>query len=299
MRVHIVKRNDTFESIAQHYGISLQDLIGMNTHINYLAGLVPGLKIKLPDTNRKGGLSFQEKVQTHFPKVDTQAVDIPQAGEAAEAAAEILDAGAIDPAGSIFAPQPLEDAMTIPLQGLETPAIADGVQSGVPAEPPAPMPTFEGPSTNVVNEGVSNLMGGMQPGNFAPETYGIPRPMESYEAAMYSQAYQTMPNFTSYGWEMPQFPSPYFERSTIHIPPGSYTTYIPGPATVIFHNNWEPRNDFHYPSEHSPVVYPGGYGYQYRGAAPCMGRPAVMPAPNPIAHRYPDEASYWAAFPWK
>lgn len=53
MKIHIVQRNDTFQSIAEKYNVSVQDLIGMNTHINHLAGLVPGLKVKVPSPVRK------------------------------------------------------------------------------------------------------------------------------------------------------------------------------------------------------------------------------------------------------
>ena len=53
MKIHIVQRNDTFESIARKYDVSIQDLVGMNTHINPQAGLVPGLKVKVPSHVRK------------------------------------------------------------------------------------------------------------------------------------------------------------------------------------------------------------------------------------------------------
>ena len=39
MKIHIVQRNDTFDSIAEKYNVSVQDLIGMNTHINHLTPL--------------------------------------------------------------------------------------------------------------------------------------------------------------------------------------------------------------------------------------------------------------------
>ena len=133
MKVHIAKRNDTFESIAQQYGISLQDLIGMNTHINYLAGLVPGLKIKLPDINRKDGLSFQEKLQTHFPKVDTGAVDI-HTGSSAQGEQPVEETATVE----------TEEAIPVPLTPIDT-AVADGVKVDIPSPHINPVQTVDFP----------------------------------------------------------------------------------------------------------------------------------------------------------
>ena len=71
MKIHIVQRNDTFESIAGKYDVSVQDLVGMNTHINPQAGLVPGLKVKVPSSARKEESNVTQHIQKYYPNLDT------------------------------------------------------------------------------------------------------------------------------------------------------------------------------------------------------------------------------------
>lgn len=72
MKIHIVQREDTFQSIANKYGVSLQDLIGMNTHINHLSGLVPGLKVKVPQVPRKDEPTVDQHIQKYYPNLDAE-----------------------------------------------------------------------------------------------------------------------------------------------------------------------------------------------------------------------------------
>lgn len=76
MKIHIVQRNDTFESIANKYDVSVQDLIGMNTHINQLAGLVPGLKVKVPESSRKEEANVAQHIQKYYPNLDMSPVEL-------------------------------------------------------------------------------------------------------------------------------------------------------------------------------------------------------------------------------
>ena len=76
MKIHIVQRNDTFQSIAEKYNVSVQDLIGMNTHINHLAGLVPGLKVKVPSPVRKDESNVAQHIQKYYPNLDTNPVEL-------------------------------------------------------------------------------------------------------------------------------------------------------------------------------------------------------------------------------
>jgi len=399
MKVHIAKRNDTFESIAQQYGVSLQDLIGMNTHINYLAGLVPGLKIKLPDINRKDGLSFQEKLQTHFPKVDTQAVDIHSAtADEVEHHAE----PAHEPAAETTHHE--EEAVPIPLKPVDT-AVADGVKVDIPnphinhtqgsdfsqvGEFHHPTATTQGaqnvaahsksftsqgaqgfsneahqgfsgqgtqgfssqhvangfhdnPATNFGNfakdesnwnttnhepVGVQSHEGGItvnqspyQHPHLNPQQ-GAPTPNYQAPSPHHQSQVQTYPGTSHLGEPVmithypPGWQDPYNNASTYYDRPpmnNSYSTYIPGPATIIYHGyeprGWEYRqeapNYYPYPDlPEIPVIYPGGYGYPTRSASPS----AMMAPPTPcsggfsqadyLSFYYPDEAAYWAAFPW-
>ena len=76
MKIHIVQRNDTFQSIAEKYNVSVQDLIGMNTHINHLAGLVPGLKVKVPSPVRKEESNVAQHIQKYYPNLDTNPIEL-------------------------------------------------------------------------------------------------------------------------------------------------------------------------------------------------------------------------------
>ena len=76
MKIHIVQRNDTFQSIAEKYNVSVQDLIGMNTHINHLTGLVPGLKVKVPSPARKEESNVAQHIQKYYPNLDTSPIEL-------------------------------------------------------------------------------------------------------------------------------------------------------------------------------------------------------------------------------
>ena len=76
MKIHIVQRNDTFESIARKYDVSIQDLVGMNTHINPQAGLVPGLKVKVPSPVRKEESNVAQHIQKYYPNLDTNPIEL-------------------------------------------------------------------------------------------------------------------------------------------------------------------------------------------------------------------------------
>ena len=82
MKIHIVQRDDTFESIAERYSVSVQDLIGMNTHINHLAPLVPGLKVKVPSPARKEAPNVAQHIQKYYPNIDTETIDLQTASTA-------------------------------------------------------------------------------------------------------------------------------------------------------------------------------------------------------------------------
>ena len=82
MKIHIVQRDDTFESIAERYSVSVQDLILMNTHINHLAPLVPGLKVKVPSPARKEAPNVAQHIQKYYPNIDTETIDLQTASTA-------------------------------------------------------------------------------------------------------------------------------------------------------------------------------------------------------------------------
>ncbi|OES44255.1 LysM peptidoglycan-binding domain-containing protein [Domibacillus iocasae] len=50
MKIHIVQRGDTLWSIAEKHQVSLEEVKKLNAHLANPEMIVPGMKIKLPDT---------------------------------------------------------------------------------------------------------------------------------------------------------------------------------------------------------------------------------------------------------
>ncbi|WP_275418039.1 SafA/ExsA family spore coat assembly protein [Fervidibacillus albus] len=50
MKIHIVQKGDTLWKIAQKYGVDFEQLKSMNTHLSNPDMIMPGMKIKIPDT---------------------------------------------------------------------------------------------------------------------------------------------------------------------------------------------------------------------------------------------------------
>ncbi|MFD2637576.1 LysM peptidoglycan-binding domain-containing protein [Piscibacillus salipiscarius] len=63
MRIHVVQKDETFNTIAQKYGISSEELIEMNRHLDHSNELVPKMKVKVP-------LDKKEEKQMTQPSID-------------------------------------------------------------------------------------------------------------------------------------------------------------------------------------------------------------------------------------
>lgn len=48
MKIHIVQKGDTFYKIAKKYGVDVEQLKSLNTHIPNMEMLLPGMKVKIP-----------------------------------------------------------------------------------------------------------------------------------------------------------------------------------------------------------------------------------------------------------
>jgi len=70
MKIHITKQGETVEKIATLYGVSKQDLTGINPHINHSSELVPGLKLKIPDS---ATVPKNESISKFFPSLSEEA----------------------------------------------------------------------------------------------------------------------------------------------------------------------------------------------------------------------------------
>ncbi|OLN23473.1 hypothetical protein BTO30_05805 [Domibacillus antri] len=59
MKIHIVQRGDTLWSISEKYGVSFEEVKKMNAHLANPEMIVPGMKIKIPES---AGHKGKEKI---------------------------------------------------------------------------------------------------------------------------------------------------------------------------------------------------------------------------------------------
>ena len=71
MKIHITKQGESIDTIASDYAVSRQDLTGINPHVNMATDLVPGLKLKIPQTNR---MEKNESIEQFFPNLNQEEV---------------------------------------------------------------------------------------------------------------------------------------------------------------------------------------------------------------------------------
>ena len=67
MKIHITKQGESIDTITSKYAVSKQDLTGINPHVNLSSNLVPGLKLKIPDTTRA---EINGHVENFYPNLD-------------------------------------------------------------------------------------------------------------------------------------------------------------------------------------------------------------------------------------
>ncbi|WAA11575.1 LysM peptidoglycan-binding domain-containing protein [Fervidibacillus halotolerans] len=75
MKIHIVQKGDTLWKIAQKYGVNFEQLKSMNTHLSNPDMIMPGMKIKIPNTGgtiKKEAPSYKKEMPTkkEYPKVE-------------------------------------------------------------------------------------------------------------------------------------------------------------------------------------------------------------------------------------
>ena len=69
MKMHITKQGESIETITNRYAVSKQDLTGINPHVNLSSDLVPGLKLKIPDTHRT---EKNEHIENFYPNLEAE-----------------------------------------------------------------------------------------------------------------------------------------------------------------------------------------------------------------------------------
>lgn len=73
MKIHIVQRGDTLWSIAEKHQVSFEEVKKLNAHLANPDMIVPGMKIKLPDTAsamEKGHPYADQKPFAYPPKME-------------------------------------------------------------------------------------------------------------------------------------------------------------------------------------------------------------------------------------
>ena len=68
MKIHVVQKGDTMWKIAQNYGVDIDAIIRMNSHVQNPDILIPGMKIKIPKSPLKDtGFHPVSEKMTHEP----------------------------------------------------------------------------------------------------------------------------------------------------------------------------------------------------------------------------------------
>ncbi|MGP4071395.1 LysM peptidoglycan-binding domain-containing protein [Piscibacillus sp. B03] len=62
MRIHVVQKGETFNSIAQKYNLSVDELVGMNRHLDHSNELMPKMKVKVPMETNEVANPISEKL---------------------------------------------------------------------------------------------------------------------------------------------------------------------------------------------------------------------------------------------
>lgn len=67
MKIHITKQGETLDEITKKYNQSKQDVMGINPHIDFNAGLVSGLKLKIPETSE---IRQTSNMENFYPRLN-------------------------------------------------------------------------------------------------------------------------------------------------------------------------------------------------------------------------------------
>lgn len=261
MKIHIVQRDDTFETIADKYSVSVQDLVGMNTHINHLAPLVSGLKVKVPSPARKEAPNVAQHIQKYYPNIDTETINLQTASTAEPVAVKkvqpipvvekVVTTETVPQQATVTPTQVVEQQATVaPTQlvaqqaVVQQPVAVTEVEEVVPI-PLKPLPTEVGPTTGP-NDGV--------------KVFGAQKSVEEFKVSLNQGFFQGQPTYQTQSSLMQ------------NMPPVGHP-YGPSPASCG-------------PIPYGPLPTPCGpvpYGMPY---ATPYNYPNVNPYPTPYGNPY-------------
>lgn len=270
MKIHIVQRDDTFKTIAEKYSVSVQDLIGMNTHINHLAPLVPGLKVKVPSPARKEAPNVAQHIQKYYPNIDTETIDLQTASTAEPATVKKVQPIPVVKKveqTEVVAPQPVvvqtqvETPQTVVTQTEVTPPQPVKTEEVIPV-PLKPFPNEE-PATGP-NDGI--------------KVTGAQKSVEEYKVSVNQGYYQGQPS--SNNTTPPPMPNvapiPYPYPPTCSVGP---TPYYPAPYPTPYPSPYQYPIGAPYANPYAMTrgqddrFFMGGFGYPFFGGYGFGGYP--------------------------
>lgn len=77
MNYHIVRTNDTIESIASIYNFSVEEIKSINTHIRNWIKLIPGTKLRLPEIPEiinNELTDIEPFIEDYYPKLNYESI---------------------------------------------------------------------------------------------------------------------------------------------------------------------------------------------------------------------------------
>lgn len=265
MKIHIVQRDDTFESIADKYSVSVQDLVGMNTHINHLTPLVSGLKVKVPSPARKEAPNVAQHIQKYYPNIDTETIDLQTASTV-----EPVTAKKVQPVPVVKKVVPTEtviqQATAIPTQAVEQQVTVIPTQTVTQQAAVQPVPVTE--VEEVIPIPLKPLPTEVEPvtgPNDGVKVFGAQKSVEEFKVSLNQGFFQGQPTYSTQPaltQNMPPVGHPFGPSPTSYGPvPYGPSPYGPSPTAC------------------GPVPYGMPYATPYN-------YPGINPYPTPYGNPY-------------
>lgn len=256
MKIHIVQRNDTFDSIAEKYNVSVQDLIGMNTHINHLTPLVPGLKVKVPSPVRKDEPSVAQNIQKYYPNIDQETINLQTASTAESVGVKTTPVQKVEVTESHM----LSEQPQITTKVAQKPV--ENMTAFVTEEPVKKSTNAYEEVTTIPLKQVQTQAEEIKAPNDGVKVTSTQKTMEEYLVNMNKSYYQGPSTYTTTNYQVPNVPQMTFSYTPTPYPslPTPYT--IPYPPVCGM-----PRG----PEDERFII--GGFGYPFYGGFGWGGYP--------------------------
>ena len=271
MKIHIVQRNDTFDSIAEKYNVSVQDLIGMNTHINHLTPLVPGLKVKVPSPVRKDEPNVAQNIQKYYPNLDKESINLQTATTTEPVVVNTTPTKKVTVTEShMLSETPTTTTTTTqtvtqkPVENMtslvtETPFTVSTHQE-MTTVPLVQTKTEE--AVTIPLKQVQTKTEAVKAPNEGVKIASTQQTMEEYLVNMNKSYYQGAPSYTTTNYQVPNVPQMTFPYAGVPYPPMQSPYSIPYPPVCGMTRGPEDERFFM-----------GGFGYPFYGGFGWGGYP--------------------------